>query len=257
MRIRANLPSSYGKLIDIKEENYPFSNMSRAFMRAVIELGEQEGLSHYGVFGRLEMGLPSLDLPRALSTDDAVRVDYEELDPEIVEYYQSSGMSNKQLTVMFLRLMLRMSNEYGNSIPSMIYHIESLSDDDELVNQSNDTNMGVRIRPAVNRDKGTDDDASVNQPNGTNMGVRRRSATNTPSASKDKSRTPAAKEAHKKVSDLTKKVESIKNPKAAEPSEPTTSLDDIISQAEALKATASDVLEGKEVTVNPLLGDFL
>ena len=130
MFIRIKLPNKYGDLQIIKEENYPFNRAFREFMLSVIQLSAREGedLSPYAAFGRIEHALVSGE-SLELSGEDSASIDYREDDATIVDFYKSSGYRQKEMTLMFIKLLMKLCSKYGNSIPEIIYLITNIDSD--------------------------------------------------------------------------------------------------------------------------------
>jgi hypothetical protein len=142
MFIRIQLPASYERLQVIKEENFPYSTLFHAYMRSIVNLAKRENLTVFSVFGRVEHALTE-DTPLELSTmgDAPVTLNYKEDDPEVVAFYKNGRpLTQKTITLMFVRTLLRLTAKYGNSIPELVYLINTLPAADQQT-----------ASPAVNR----------------------------------------------------------------------------------------------------------
>lgn len=127
MFIRIHLPASYERLQAIKKDNFPYSTLFHAYMLAIAKLAKRENLTVLSAFGRIEHALVA-DTPLELSMtgDESVTLDYKEDDPEVVAFYKNSPLTNKKTTLMFMRTLLRLTAKYGNSIPELVYLIDTL-----------------------------------------------------------------------------------------------------------------------------------
>ena len=127
MFIRIQLPASYERLQAIKKDNFPYSTLFHAYMLAIAKLAKRENLTVFSAFGRVEHALVA-DTPLELSMtgDEPVTLDYKEDDPEVVAFYKNSPLTNKKTTLMFVRTLLRLTAKYGNSIPELVYLIDTL-----------------------------------------------------------------------------------------------------------------------------------
>lgn len=233
MFIRIKLPAKYGDLQSIKEENYPFNRAFREFMLSIIQISEDEGLSPYSTFGRIEHALVRGEsLP--LDGTTATSIDYREDEPVIVDFYKSSGYRQKETTLMFIKLLLKLSARYGNSIPEIVYLINNINNAD-IIDDS------ITTTP-------TQDVASI---------VKVRKST-TPRTDKPKTQPPVS----------TKAKVTTKPVKATTPKPVTTKMDTddsnnnhsgadtLLARANKLKHNVDELSAGTEVKKNPLLNDF-
>ena len=96
-------------------------------MLAIAKLAKRENRTVFSAFGRVEHALVA-DTPLELSMtgDEPVTLDYKEDDPEVVAFYKNSPLTNKKTTLMFVRTLLRLTAKYGNSIPELVYLIDTL-----------------------------------------------------------------------------------------------------------------------------------
>lgn len=264
MYIRIKLPKEYSDLDILKTYNYPYRRSFSALMVAVANLAAAEDLSHYGVFGRIEHALApgsQLVLP---DVGSPVTLDYKELDETIIEFYEDAPMTNKQLTLMFVRLMLKLRVTIGDSVPEMIYLIENLERQGQAplpaVAPIINTPAPLQVVQAVAEVPATPPAAPKATKKATKkakqatktepkdiakmVGVKKGTASVTPSPS------PAAQAVHDKVSKLKDVVEDAAKAKPAEVK------DDLFTRVEKLKEVAEDAIEGETVTRNPLMGDF-
>lgn len=133
IHIKVQLPSEYDVLHVIKRVNYPFNQAAQRFMLSVIRLAEREELDAYRVFGRIGHALAN-DTPQDWVTDndELVKVDYKESNEEIIAFYRGSSMTNKQITTMFLRLMVRLCHTHGPHLADLVYLIDTLPSPDSL-----------------------------------------------------------------------------------------------------------------------------
>lgn len=223
MFIRIKLPIKYGDLQGIKEENYPFNRAFREFMLSVIQISEREGLSPYATFGRIEHALvrgESLQLNGEVSPS----IDYREDDATIVDFYNSSGYRQKEVTLMFIKLLMKLCSKYGNSIPEIIYLINNI-DAQEVTS------------PVV---------ASKQDPI---VHIRKPTKPRTTAKPSRVTVTESPKETVRASSN--KKSNNIKSDKSNG-----STAEDILARATKLKQDADELTAGTTVTTNPLLNDF-
>ena len=279
MFIRVQLPASYERLQVIKEENFPYSTLFHAYMRSIVNLAKRENLTVFNVFGRVEHALTE-DTPLELSmTGDApVTLKYKEDDPEVVAFYKNSRpLSQKTITLMFVRTLLRLTAKYGNSIPELVYLINTLPAADQQT-----------ASPAVNR-KATP--AVVNR-KATPAVVNRKATPAVPAAEPvaetteqidpatmvhikkrpgKAAMTDVANRAHKVADKVAAKSHAAKVAtkavdkesaavSSAEPANESKPVDDVLARAERLKQEVdngdSKAAEGEKVATNPLLKSF-
>ena len=224
MFIRIKLPNKYGDLQIIKEENYPFNRAFREFMLSVIQLSAREGedLSPYAAFGRIEHALVSGE-SLELSGEDSASIDYREDDATIVDFYKSSGYRQKEMTLMFIKLLMKLCSKYGNSIPEIIYLITNI-DSDATVSSAEPV-KSERSEPIVHI---------------------RKSTTPRPTPK------PTPKPAPKPTPKPTRRPNNSANADSSDKS----SAGDILARATKLKQDADELSAGTTVTANPLLNDF-
>lgn len=226
MFIRIKLPIKYGDLQGIKEENYPFNRAFREFMLSVIQISAREGLSPYATFGRIEHALvrgESLQLNGEVSPS----IDYREDDATIVDFYKSSGYRQKEVTLMFIKLLMKLCSKYGNSIPEIIYLINNI--DAPEVTPSDVSKQDEPIEPIVHVRKPTK-----------------------PRQTPKPSRITVSESSKETVrASSNKKSNNIKSDNSNG-----SAVDDILARAAKLKQDADELTAGTTVTTNPLLNDF-
>ena len=231
MFIRIKLPNKYGDLQIIKEENYPFNRAFREFMLSVIQLSAREGedLSPYAAFGRIEHALVSGE-SLELSGEDSASIDYREDDATIVDFYKSSGYRQKEMTLMFIKLLMKLCSKYGNSIPEIIYLITNI-DSDATVSSAEPV-KSERAEPIVHIRKST-----------------------TPRPAPKPTR--VVSDLAKSDSRSNKKLKDMRpNNSGNADSSDKSSAGDILARATKLKQDADELSAGTTVTANPLLNDF-
>ncbi len=227
MFIRIKLPIKYGDLQGIKEENYPFNRAFREFMLSVIQISAREGLSPYATFGRIEHALvrgESLQLNGEVSPS----IDYREDDATIVDFYKSSGYRQKEVTLMFIKLLMKLCSKYGNSIPEIIYLINNI-DAPEVTPPVVASKQDEPIEPIVHVRKPTK-----------------------PRQTPKPSRITVSESSKETVrASSNKKSNNIKSDNSNG-----SAVDDILARAAKLKQDADELTAGTTVTTNPLLNDF-
>ena len=265
MFIRVQLPASYERLQVIKEENFPYSTLFHAYMRSIVNLAKRENLTVFNVFGRVEHALTE-DTPLELSTtgDAPVTLKYKEDDPEVVAFYKNSRpLTQKTITLMFVRTLLRLTSKYGNSIPELVYLINTLPAADQqtappAVNRKA-TPVVPAAEPVAETTEPIDPAAMVHikkRPGKAAMTdvANRAHKVADKVAAKSPAKSPAAKVATKAVDKESAAVSS------AEPANEPKPVDDVLARAERLKQEVdngdSKAAEGEKVATNPLLKSF-
>lgn len=223
MFIRIKLPIKYGDLQGIKEENYPFNRAFREFMLSVIQISAREGLSPYATFGRIEHALVRGESLQ-LNGDVSPSIDYREDDATIVDFYKSSGYRQKEVTLMFIKLLMKLCSKYGNSIPEIIYLINNID--------------APEVTPPV-ASKQDDPIVHVRKPT-------------KPRQTPKPSRITVSESSKETVrASSNKKSNNIKSDNSNG-----SAVDDILARAAKLKQDADELTAGTTVTTNPLLNDF-
>ena len=294
MFIRIQLPASYERLQAIKKDNFPYSTLFHAYMLAIAKLAKRENLTVFSAFGRVEHALVS-DMPLELSMtgDEPVTLDYKEDDPEVVAFYKNSPLTNKKTTLMFMRTLLRLTAKYGNSIPELVYLIDTLpavANQQTVptvvtlspVNQQVASSSAPAV-PVVNQQMAQApvvNSSAVNQQTATAPAAEPVTAT---TKSTDpttmvhiKKRpgkaamTDVVNRAHKVADKITVKSSAAKSSaeptkesaavSSAEPANESKPVDDVLARAERLKQEVdngdSKAAEGEKVATNPLLSSF-
>lgn len=227
MFIRIKLPIKYGDLQGIKEENYPFNRAFREFMLSVIQISAREGLSPYATFGRIEHALVRGESLQ-LNGDVSPSIDYREDDATIVDFYKSSGYRQKEVTLMFIKLLMKLCSKYGNSIPEIIYLINNI-DAPEVTPPVVASKQDEPIEPIVHVRKPTK-----------------------PRQTPKPSRITVSESSKETVrASSNKKSNNIKSDNSNG-----SAVDDILARAAKLKQDADELTAGTTVTTNPLLNDF-
>lgn len=274
MFIRIHLPASYERLQAIKKDNFPYSTLFHAYMLAIAKLAKRENLTVFSAFGRVEHALVA-DTPLELSMtgDEPVTLDYKEDDPEVVAFYENSPLTNKKTTLMFMRTLLRLTAKYGNSIPELVYLIDTLP---AVTNQQtaptvvtlSPVNQQVASAsvPVVNQQMAQApvvNSSAVNQQTAPAPAAEPVTATTKPidpttmvhikKRPGKAAMTDVVNRAHKVADKITAKssAETSKEPKP---------VDDVLARAERLKQEVdngdSKAAEGEKVATNPLLKSF-
>lgn len=242
IHIKVQLPSEYDVLHVIKRVNYPFNQAAQRFMLSVIRLAEREELDAYRVFGRIGHALAN-DTPQDWVTDndELVKVDYKESNEEIITFYRGSSMTNKQITTMFLRLMVRLCHTHGPHLADLVYLIDTLPSPDSLpvsevqqpVQQTRPSYAPKPVQPKHIEPEEADDEPAVQAKP---VIKKRKVKVDKPEPVKEE---PIKEETIKEV------------PVKEEPK------DDFLARAEKVRAKAQEALD-EDITVerNPLMNDF-
>lgn len=274
MFIRIHLPASYERLQVIKKDNFPYHTLFQAYMRAIAKLAKRENLTLFSVFGRVEHALAEdtpLEFPTTAETP--VTLDYKEEDQEVVAFYKNSPMTQKKTTLMFMRTLLRLTAKYGNSIPELVYLIDTLP----VVNQQ-PAPVAMPTTAAVTLPASS----SVAQP--TSVAPAPASASVSVSVAEpaaataepidpsmmvhikkrpgNAAMTDVANRAHKVANKITAKASAATSAavSSAAPAKEPEPADDVLARAERLKQEVDSgdgkAAEGEKVATNPLLNSF-
>lgn len=252
MRIQVNMPAEYHQLLDIKASNRPYIMNFQAFMKAVIEFGDRQDLSLYALFGYIEHELAPdtpIQLDESVKGGKPVKFEYRENDPEVLDFYDDAPIRHSQTTEMFMRLMMRLSAKYGNSITEMIYLITTLGD--APVTSTAEPEPQVSDKPKVKikhtepkpapepvRDPAPEPEVEdVDEPEAEDEASRKLREMN-----------EKAEAMRKEMSKLTEQQEAAKAAVAAQQASQ--------SKKQPVEDTEEDNT-GKQVATNPMLGDFM
>ena len=257
IHIKVQLPSEYDVLHVIKRVNYPFNQACQRFMLSVIRLAEREELDVYSVFGRIGHALAN-DTPQDWVTDndELVKVDYKESNDEIIAFYRGSSMTNKQITTMFLRLMVRLCHTHGPHLADLVYLIDTLPSPDSLpvsevqppVQQTRPSYAPKPVQPKPVQPKHIEPEEADDEP----------AVQAKPVIKKRKVKVakpePVKEEPIKEVPVEEKPVEEKPVEEKPVKEEPK---DDFLARAEKVRAKAQEALN-EDITVerNPLMNDF-
>lgn len=246
MRIQVNMPAEYHQLLDIKASNRPYIMNFQAFMKAVIEFGDRQELSLYALFGYIEHELAPdtpIQLDESAKGGKPVKFEYRENDPEVLDFYDDAPIRHSQTTEMFMRLMMRLSAKYGNSITEMIYLITTLGDA-PITTAEPQASVKPKVKIKHTESKPTPQ-PEVEEPEVDDV--------DEPEAEDEASRklremNEKAEAMRKEMSKLTEQQEAAKAAVAAQ------------QAAQGKKQPVEDTEEdntGKQVATNPMLGDFM
>lgn len=128
MYLLANLPEQYGAMYTIQKYNYPFNKTFVHYVRIVSELSAHLGYGIFKTIGYIEDKLlfigatPTVDDTRHKVTFK-IKVD----DPAIDRFYSTDELSNKQITLLLVRLAISLSEVYTPSLTHMAYLISELT----------------------------------------------------------------------------------------------------------------------------------
>lgn len=255
MRIQVNMPAEYHQLLDIKASNRPYIMNFQAFMKAVIEFGDRQDLSLYALFGYIEHELAPdtpIQLDESAKGGKPVKFEYRENDPDVLAFYEESPIRHSQTTEMFMRLMMRLSAKYGNSITEMIYLITTLGD--APVTSSAESKPEVSVKPKVKIKHTEPKPAPKPEAKPTVEEPAEEPVDDAPdkpeveASRKLREMNEKAAAMRKQMSKLTEQQEAAKAAVAAQ------------QAAHNKKQPVEDVEEdntGKQVATNPMLGDFM
>lgn len=263
LNIKVVLPQEYDVLHVIKRVNYPFNQTCRLFMLSVIRLAKREQLDVFGAFGRIGHALAK-DTPMDWVTDPAnkdnrVRIEYKEEHEEIIDFYrQYTDLTNKQITTMFMRLMVRLCHTHGPHLMDLVYLIDTLPAPAEQVEITQTEQVG-HPRPSY-ASQSYAPQPRATQPRKTQVDE---GAAPTPQVKKRKVKSekkpvvnepqePAQNESQEPV--VNEPQETVEK---KQENTPQTQEDDFLARAERLKESAQDALnQDVVVSQNPLFKDF-
>lgn len=276
MHIRINLPREYHELNQLKKDNYPYRVMFSSFMEEVANLANQEDLTPIQAIGRIEYSLatqyqnetqqeaPQLNLTSNGDADN-ISVDYVDDNETVRDFYADADMTNKQLTLMLLRLMLRLYRFYGPSLAVMIWKIRELENGTTSVAMQPVSEMPIaeaKVEPIIRKRKiSIPDKAPSNEVQSSSAAVSAKASVDRLKEKADKMTKPAKKRKVTKAPIIDTTETKSAAPKTVTTSDTpsissaASSLDSLVATAEALNNEAKDI-EGSVVTKNPLMDDF-
>lgn len=253
MRIQVNMPAEYHQLLDIKASNRPYIMNFQAFMKAVIEFGDRQELSLYALFGYIEHELAPdtpIQLDESAKGGKPVKFEYRENDPEVLDFYDDAPIRHSQTTEMFMRLMMRLSAKYGNSITEMIYLITTLGD--APITTTAETEPQATVKPKVKIKHTEPKPAPQPEPE----------PEAEPEVDAPGEEPEEEDEASRKLREMNEKAEAMRKEmsKLTEQQEAAKAAVAAQQAAQGKKQPVEDTEEdntGKQVATNPMLGDFM
>lgn len=272
--ISVRLSDEYQLLNTVKRVNYPYKYAFQLFMLSVIRLSNREKLDPYRTVGRIGYALANdkaADWMTSGEKGDPVHVRYTETNEEIVSYYAGiDTMSNKQLTTLFLRLMIRLCHTYGPHIPDLVYLIDNLAIETHAETSSDQpvtapkVDAKVKHKPRV-QNVPVPAAQEVDAPNApVEQDVEQEPEVTEPVVSQIRKRKvkletkPETKTEPEITETVVEPEQTEAIPPKPEPSEDTQEVkEDFLARAQRLKDEANAALEDEPVvTRNPLLSDF-
>ena len=131
MYIVAKLPASYGRFHQLQEENYPFRRAFERYLEAIAALGLALDADPETTIGIIENALfPGERLPDLPEGGAPVQFRFSVDNPTIQKFFQSTDLTNKTIVTLVIRMTLRLSLKYGNSLSRLTLLIEGLTAED-------------------------------------------------------------------------------------------------------------------------------
>lgn len=127
MYIAANLPALYGQFNEIQKDNYPFRKMFGEYLETFSRLGIAMGMDAGKLVGAIEdMLFEGRRLPDMERGTEPVKFRFPLENESVETYFKSNNMSNKAIILLVIRLTIRLSAEYGTSLPRLTHMLEKL-----------------------------------------------------------------------------------------------------------------------------------
>lgn len=127
MYIAANLPAFYGQFNQIQKDNYPFRKAFGKYLEAFARLGLALGLDADMLTGAIEDKLfEGRRLPDMEEGTEPVKFRFPLENGAVDEYFKSSELTNKAIILHVIRLTVRLSAEFGTSLPRLTRMLEKL-----------------------------------------------------------------------------------------------------------------------------------
>ena len=124
MYIIAKLPALYGRFHQLQEENYPFRRAFETYLETISRLGLTLSEGPERLIGMIENSLFEGDrLPDIPEGDQPIQFRFSIDNPVIEEYFGQSDLTNKMIVTLIIRMTLRLSEKYGNSLSLSLIHI--------------------------------------------------------------------------------------------------------------------------------------
>ena len=132
MYIIAKLPALYGRFHQLQEENYPFRRAFETYLETISLLGLTLSEGPERLIGMIENSLFEGDrLPDIPEGDQPIQFRFSIDNPVIEEYFGQSDLTNKMIVTLIIRMTLRLSEKYGNSLSRLTLLIEELMPEEE------------------------------------------------------------------------------------------------------------------------------
>lgn len=132
MYIACQLPKEYGAFKQIQKENYPFNHTFETYLHAIAQLGLDTGLPIDELVGFIEDSIYQdkrvANIPASPAKSDITAFRMKTCDPVITAYYQKQDIVNRHVTLLLIRMTLRLSDVCGMSLSRLTYRIKSLKD---------------------------------------------------------------------------------------------------------------------------------
>ena len=132
MYIIAKVPALYGRFHQLQEENYPFRRAFETYLETISRLGLTLSEGPERLIGMIENSLFEGDrLPDIPEGDQPIQFRFSIDNPVIEEYFGQSDLTNKMIVTLIIRMTLRLSEKYGNSLSRLTLLIEELMPEEE------------------------------------------------------------------------------------------------------------------------------
>lgn len=151
--IACQLPEEYGAFRQIQKENYPFNHTFEAYLNAVAQLGLNKGLMIDDLVGFIEDGIYQdkrvSDIPLSPKKSKTITFRMKTYDPVITDYYQQQELVNRHVTLLLIRMTLRLSSVCGMSLSRLTYKVKTLMDTSQHIES-------IPVKTTISKNKVTD-----------------------------------------------------------------------------------------------------
>lgn len=128
MYIACRLPNEYGAFKQIQRENYPFNHTFETYLSTLSQIGLDYQFNIDELVGFIEDGIYKdacvSDIPIG---DEPIEFRLKTHNPVIMSYYQNQNISNRHVTLLLIRMTLRLSVVCGNSLSRITYKAKALA----------------------------------------------------------------------------------------------------------------------------------
>lgn len=137
MYIAGRLPNEYGAFKQIQRENYPFNHTFETYLSTLSQIGLDYQFNIDELVGFIEDGIYKdacvSDIPIG---DEPIEFRLKTNNPVIMSYYQSQNISNRHVTLLLIRMTLRLSVVCGNSLSRITYKAKALATTEHVIDKA-------------------------------------------------------------------------------------------------------------------------